>query len=153
MTAPLTVVIPTMNGEACLPQVLDALLEGVWDGLVRHLVFADGGSSDHTQDIAQAAGADWVAGDLGAALAQVRTDWVLVTHQRGLLQPGWTEAVRAGLAAPEALHHFRAGPLANAALRLLARPAPLQGCLGRTALVQAGGRARHRLMAARVTRL
>lgn len=104
MRAPLSIVIPTLNAEADLPACLAALMEGVEAGLVRELVVSDGGSTDATHAIAEAAGAVWRTGPAGRG-GQLRRgitasagDWLLVLHADTRLSPGWADAVVAGMA-------------------------------------------------------
>lgn len=107
MRAPLSVVIPTLNAAEGLPGCLASLTEGVTAGLVRELVISDGGSSDATGEIAEAAGALWVAGaagrggQLGRGAAAATGEWLLFLHADTVLSPGWPAAVAA---------HMRAAP-------------------------------------------
>ena len=52
----ISVVIPTLNAERTLASTLAALVPAVVDGLVQEAILADGGSSDDTRIIADAAG-------------------------------------------------------------------------------------------------
>ncbi len=98
MPAPLSVVIPTLDAAACLPQTAEALLEGVSSGLVQELVITDGGSTDETRDVAEELGAVWVAGAAGRGgqlrrgVDASRGDWLLLMHADTQLSPGWAEA-------------------------------------------------------------
>lgn len=80
-------------------------MEGLEAGLITELVVADGGSSDATCAVADAWGAQIVTsapsrgGQLRAGCAEARGDWLLVLHADTVLQPGWTNAVGAHLAA------------------------------------------------------
>jgi rSAM/selenodomain-associated transferase 2 len=111
----LSVIIPTLNAEATLGPVLAALVPAVVDGLVQEAIIVDGGSSDATLAVAEAAGTRIVQAkrgrgsqlDAGAALA--RGDWFLFLHADTVLQPGWedeaqsfTERVDAGRRPPAA---------------------------------------------------
>ena len=60
MRAPVSVVIPTLNAEAELGPCLAALGPGLQAGLLRELVISDGGSTDGTRAIAEAADAPHV---------------------------------------------------------------------------------------------
>ncbi len=97
MPAPLSVVIPTLNAAPHLPDVAEALLEGVSSGLVRELVISDGGSTDATRDAARALGAIWVDGESGRG-GQLRRgieassgDWLLLLHADTQLSEGWAK--------------------------------------------------------------
>jgi type II secretion system protein L len=61
MTAPVSVVIPTLDAAARLGPCLGALTEGLMRGLIAELVLADGGSTDGIEAVADAAGARLVA--------------------------------------------------------------------------------------------
>lgn len=104
MRAPLSVVIPTLNAAAVLPETLAALGEGLAEGLIRELVITDGGSTDATRDIAEAAGAIWISGPPGRGgqlrrgAAAAAGEWLLVLHADTQLAPGWTQAVLAHFA-------------------------------------------------------
>lgn len=104
MRAELSIVIPTLDAEACLPAVLIALMEGVEAGLVRELIVADGGSRDATRIIADEVGAVWVEGQAGRGgqlargVARAGGSWLLVLHADSVPGPGWVEAVERGMA-------------------------------------------------------
>ncbi|MEM1429029.1 MAG: TIGR04283 family arsenosugar biosynthesis glycosyltransferase [Pseudomonadota bacterium] len=113
MRAPISIVIPTLNAGAELPETLAALTEGLSDGLVRDLVITDGGSSDDTRAIADAAGAIWVegapgrGGQLRRGCAAACGAWLLVLHADTHLSPGWARVVAQALRDPEHAHVFR----------------------------------------------
>lgn len=104
MRAPISIVIPTLNAEAELGATLASLAEGLEMGLIRELIVTDGGSTDATHAIAEAAGADWVSGPPGRGgqlrrgVQAARGAWLLVLHADTQLEPGWGAA---------ALHHLR----------------------------------------------
>ena len=110
MRAPISVIIPTLNAEAALPASLAALGEGLAAGLIRELIISDGGSTDGTLALAEAAGAKCVTGpasrggQLRRGGAQAQGDWLLVLHADTGLAPGWSEAVLAVLPEPGAFH-------------------------------------------------
>ncbi len=56
MRAPLSVVMPVLNGETVLGPCLAALYEGVQAGLIRELIVVDGGSEDRSVEIAKRPG-------------------------------------------------------------------------------------------------
>ena len=97
----LGVVIPTLNAGATLAATLDAVRG------VAEVVVADGGSTDDTRAVAQAAGARVVeaAGGRGAQLAAgaraVRGGWLMFLHADTVPQPGWREAAAAFMARSE----------------------------------------------------
>ena len=99
MRAPVSIVIPVLNAGAALPATLTALAEGLEAGLIRELIFSDGGSGDGIEALAEAAGAVLVQGPpgrggqlaRGAGVAQ--GDWLLFLHADTHLGPGWARAV------------------------------------------------------------
>ncbi|GAA4222788.1 hypothetical protein GGQ68_000989 [Sagittula marina] len=108
MRAPISVVIPTLNAQACLPRCLMALGEGLNAGLIRELVVSDGGSTDATVRVAEAAGAEVVSGpasrggQLRRGCDAAQGDWLLVLHADTVLLAGWSEAVVRKLSADNA---------------------------------------------------
>ena len=111
----ISVIIPTFNAEATLGPALAALVPAVVNSVVQEAIIVDGGSTDATCLIAEAAGTrlirvEWGRGrqlDAGAAVA--RGDWLLFLHADTVLEPGWeeeaqafTERVDAGRRAPSA---------------------------------------------------
>lgn len=107
MRAPISVIIPTLNAEECLPGCLETLMEGLEAGLIRELIVSDGGSTDATGATAQAWGATVLhgapsrGGQLQRACAAAQADWLLILHADTVLQPGWTTPVRRHLTHPE----------------------------------------------------
>ncbi|MFV2053211.1 TIGR04283 family arsenosugar biosynthesis glycosyltransferase [Aliiroseovarius sp. YM-037] len=99
MRAPISIIIPTLNAEKELPRVLASLGEGLQAGLIRELVVTDGGSSDATLAIAEAAGALVVSGDAGrggqlARGANVAAgEWLFFLHADSQLAEGWAGVV------------------------------------------------------------
>ncbi|GBE43765.1 glycosyl transferase family 2 [bacterium BMS3Bbin10] len=95
----ISVIIPTLNAEAGLTATLSALVPGSVKGLVREVIISDGGSSDATPDIADAAGAQFIRGpkgrglQLAAGAEQARSGWLLFLHGDTVLQPGWESEV------------------------------------------------------------
>ncbi len=108
MRAGLSVIIPTLNAADALPDCLSALQEGVQAGVIRELIVTDGGSTDATREIADAAGARIVTGppsrggQLRRGCAAARGEWLLVVHADTVLAPGWVEPARAHMARPGA---------------------------------------------------
>jgi rSAM/selenodomain-associated transferase 2 len=97
----ISVVIPTFNAAPTLVHTLAALVPAVVQGVVQEAIVADGGSTDDTGAIADAAGTHLVKSargrgtqlDAGAALA--RGDWLLFIHADTVLEPGWMEEAEA----------------------------------------------------------
>ncbi|MDJ0820760.1 MAG: TIGR04283 family arsenosugar biosynthesis glycosyltransferase [Paracoccaceae bacterium] len=112
MRAPISVVIPTLNAEAALGPCLAALGEGLHEGLIRELIVSDGGSTDATLRLAEAAGAVIVTGpasrggQLRRGVAAAQGEWLLVIHADSVLLEGWGEVVLSALTTKGA-HHFR----------------------------------------------
>jgi rSAM/selenodomain-associated transferase 2 len=83
----ISVVIPSFNAEATLGQTLAALVPAV----------VDGGSTDETAAIAEAAGTRLIRSQRGrgaqlqAGAAAARGDWLLFLHADTVLEPGWAE--------------------------------------------------------------
>lgn len=97
----ISVVIPTLDSEREIVPTLAALVSGAAAGIVRDVVLADGGSSDETEAVADAAGCIFVKSeaDLGARLregarATLRGEWLLFLDPGGMLEEGWTREVR-----------------------------------------------------------
>src|SRR5579872_1364202 len=103
-SAPLSVIIPTLDAAATLPATLATLAEA--RALVREIVVADGGSCDGTTAIAEAAGARVVTAARGrgaqlAAGADAATaEWLLFLHADTRLEPGWAAEVARFIADP-----------------------------------------------------
>lgn len=97
----LTAVLPALNAAEGLAGSLAALR-----GLVAGAVIADGGSSDPTRAVAEAAGARVIVAprgrgsQLAAGAAAVTTPWILVLHADTRPGPGWRDAAHAFMADP-----------------------------------------------------
>jgi glycosyltransferase involved in cell wall biosynthesis len=91
----ISIVIPTLNAQASLPRCFDSLITAVVRGVVREVIVADGGSTDETPAIADAAGARFKKGgksrasQLAAGADAARHDWLLFLHPETALEPGW----------------------------------------------------------------
>jgi len=91
----ISVVIPTLNAERQLPRCFDSLIIAAVRGVVREVIVADGGSSDGTLMVADAAGAHIVqagrsrASQFQAGAEAARSDWFLFLHPETALEPGW----------------------------------------------------------------
>lgn len=91
----ISVVIPTLNAESHLARTLTALVPAAVDGMVRDVVIADGGSTDRTASIAEAAGAHFILAERGrgsqlaAGASEAKCEWLLFLHADTELQAGW----------------------------------------------------------------
>lgn len=98
MSAPLSIIIPTLNAEKGLVKTLEALMEGLGAGLIREVIVVDGGSTDKTLDIADEAGCRVLhckpsrGGQLRDGAEAARGDWFLFLHADTVLKPGWADA-------------------------------------------------------------
>lgn len=121
----LSLILPTLNAAAGLPQVLAAARAPI----VGEVVVADGGSTDGTPVLAAALGARVVAGrrgrgaQLAAGAAAARGDWLLFLHADTLLGAGWPAEAAAFIADSRnaeraACFRFRLDDAAAAARRL-----------------------------------
>ena len=98
-------ITPALNGAETLPQILAALLA---TEIVNEVIVVDGGSSDGTVRVAQAAGARVImakrgrGSQLAAGAVASSGQWLLFLHADCRLEPDWEARVRAFLALPEA---------------------------------------------------
>ena len=96
----LSIVIPTLNCGRLLGPTVEALVPGALSGLVSQLVISDGGSTDATLTIADAVGAEVVAGGpgRGAQLARgaeaAKGRWLMFLHADTVLAPNWPDKTR-----------------------------------------------------------
>lgn len=157
MPAPLSIVMPVLNAARGLEHSLPALAEGLEAGLIAELILSDGGSTDETARIADAAGAVWIEGPAGrgaqiaAGIAASRCPWVMVLHADTVLAPDWSEAVIAAFADAEFAYYGTlafdvAGPApavvarwANLRSRVLGLPYGDQALLVHRSLLDARG--------------
>lgn len=104
MSAPLSVVIPTLNAAGQLPGTAAALIPGLSAGLIRDLVISDGGSTDATCAQAEALGALCLNGapgrgaQLARGAAAAKGAWLLLLHADTQLSPNWVEAAETHIA-------------------------------------------------------
>lgn len=104
MAGMIAAVIPTLNAERTLGEVLAALVPAAAEGLVREVVIVDAGSTDRTLEIAEDGGATVVAGmgsrrsRIAAGVAAVaRGAWILVLDQATVPKEGWRRAAEQAL--------------------------------------------------------
>jgi rSAM/selenodomain-associated transferase 2 len=113
MTAPVSIVIPTYNSADILPFCLASVFEGMADGLICEVIFADGGSSDTTKEIATEAGVLFLpcpkgrGSQLSAGIKAAKGDWLLILHSDTFLSDGWTQTVFPLLANPSKARFFK----------------------------------------------
>jgi len=159
MSAPVSVVIPTLEAADRIGPCLGALGAAVMAGVIHEVIVADGGSSDAIAEVAEAVGARLVTAprgrgkQLAAGAKAARGDWLLFLHADTVLAPGWGAAVlahvqtRPGRAGYFTLRFDTQGPMArivagwaNLRAALFALPYGDQGLLISRALYdQAGG--------------
>jgi rSAM/selenodomain-associated transferase 2 len=96
----LSVIIPCLNSETSLPRTLSALLPGMIEGVVREVIVVDGGSTDSTVAIADAAGVEIIHSEPGRGrqliegAEQARHHWMLFLHADTVLADGWHQEAR-----------------------------------------------------------
>lgn len=157
MTAPLSVVIPTLNAAHLIGPSLVTLIPGVEAGLVRELILSDGGSKDDIAAVADGVGARLVVGPKGRGgqlrrgVELARGDWLLVLHADTALPAGWEELVATHIETDRRAAVFRLGfddpgvwarvtaGWANLRTRWFALPYGDQGLLISRALYEAVG--------------
>lgn len=114
----ISVVIPTLNAAAHLPRALAPLVQGVQHGLIKQVIIADGGSTDETLEIAEAAGCDIVmsapgrAKQMRAGALASRANWLLFLHADTALGPNWISEAQRHMGLPRARHRAAAFRLA-----------------------------------------
>jgi len=90
-----SVIIPAINAERLLPRCFDSLIPAAVRGVVREVIVADGGSSDATLAIADAAGAHIIHSrpNRGVQMADgarmAKSDWLLFLRPETALESGW----------------------------------------------------------------
>jgi len=104
----ISVVIPTLNDAAHLPRALAPLVHGMAHGLIKQVIVADGGSTDETLEIADAAGCEIVVSEPGrakqlrAGVAVARANWLLFLNPDTALSDGWVGEAELFMAQPQA---------------------------------------------------
>ncbi len=112
--APVSVVIPTLNAADSLGPCLGALGEALFDGVVREVILADGGSSDAIAEVAEEVGAVLITAprgrgsQLSAGASAASGPWLLFLHADTVLSEGWAHAVQRHIAqCPDQAGWFR----------------------------------------------
>jgi len=99
-SAPVSVVIPTLNAAPGIGPTLGAIADGVIEGVVGELIIADGGSTDEIHDIADALGARFISAPAGrgtqlaAGARAARGPWLLFVHADTRLSHDWIDTVK-----------------------------------------------------------
>lgn len=115
MSAPLSVIVPTLNAMRGFGPTLASVAPGLQAGLIRELVVSDGGSSDEVAEIVEEIGGRLIVGapgrggQLRRGAEAAKGDWLLFLHADTRLPEGWVEAVE---------RHLRQSPDKAAAFRL-----------------------------------
>src|SRR5215468_6761991 len=93
----LSVIIPTLNSERILVPTLAMLVSGAMSGIVREVTVVDGGSTDATLEVADAAGCTVLAssaplgGRLNAAATAARSPWLMFLRAGTVLDATWLD--------------------------------------------------------------
>jgi glycosyltransferase involved in cell wall biosynthesis len=93
----LSVVIGTFNHERSLVPTLASLVEGAAAGTVRDVIVADGGSTDATAEVADAAGCEFfvetgpLSQRLRLAASRARAPWLMFLQPGVVLAHGWAD--------------------------------------------------------------
>lgn len=116
MSAPITVIIPTLNAADRIGPCLGALGQGLFEGLIREVILTDGGSADAIEVVADETGATLVKSPKGrgtqlaaGARAAKGSEWLLFLHADTVLATEWPVAV---------LEHLKTTPEHAACFRL-----------------------------------
>lgn len=115
----LSVIIPTLNAEKSLARAMLPLVSGAVRGIVTEVIVVDGGSTDATLEIVDAAGAKLVKAprgrgtQLAAGAKAAKSDWLLFLHADTVLDAGWDDELHKLFEQIEA-GRFRTGEVAAA---------------------------------------
>ena len=96
----ISVIIPTLNAAARLPETLTALVPAAVDGSIKEVIIVDGGSRDETLEIADGFGATVLSappgrgGQLRKGAAAARGEWLLFLHGDTVLEEDWVREAR-----------------------------------------------------------
>ena len=113
----LSVIIPTLNSERMLVPTLAGLVSGAMSGIVREVTIADGGSTDATLEVADAAGcavlvsSEPLGSRLNAAAAAARSPWLMFLRAGTVLDATWLDETARFIEEAEP-----SGPLGTAAV-------------------------------------
>lgn len=118
-SAPLSIVIPTLNAMPRLADCLAALVAGLGAGLIRDVVVVDAGSSDQSAELALDMGCTLLqvgakgrgrGQQLAAGAKAAKGDWLLFLHGDSVPLEGWVAACEAHMAnAQDQAAYFRLG--------------------------------------------
>jgi hypothetical protein len=103
----ISVIIPTMNSERSLVPTLAMLVPGAMSGLIREVALADGGSTDGTAAIADAAGCNVLASTaplgprLREAATSARAPWLMFLRPGIVLEADWQDEIARFIAQAE----------------------------------------------------
>lgn len=103
----ISVIIETRDSADALVRTLGALVGAAVDGVVREVVVCDLGSADHTPRIADDAGCRVVGGDIAAAIAAARSDWLMFLEPGARPVGDWQGPVAAHVAGATMAAQFR----------------------------------------------
>ncbi|MDR6264920.1 TIGR04283 family arsenosugar biosynthesis glycosyltransferase [Roseobacter sp. N2S] len=150
MPAPLTVILPTLNCADQLGPTVASLYLGVEAGLIHQVIFADGGSTDGIERVADDIGAELVVSpqgrgtQLAAAAKTAKTGWLLFVHADTVLSADWPKILRHHIETSQNAAYFQlrfdakstaprlVAAWANLRARLFALPYGDQGLLIKT---------------------
>lgn len=119
ISAPLSIVIPTLNAMPRLAECLAALVAGLGADLIRDVVVVDAGSSDQSAELALDMGCTVIqlgpegrgrGQQLAAGAQAAKGDWLLFLHGDSVLLEGWIAACQTHIATmPDQAAYLRLG--------------------------------------------